>query len=68
MYYIPALKIRGMLDRYANFLEEGGVFIVRMQNLDVEPIVEVIESNYEILDKFLSDQPKAIVLVFRSRD
>ena len=67
IYYFSFPKIKPILDRYAAFLEPGGVFVVRMLNLDVDAVTHLIESNYEVIEKFLSDEPKAIVLVFRPR-
>ena len=69
IYYIPARRIKAMLDQYAKYLNDGGVFIVRMSNGSdkYKPIMDTIESNFEIVEKHLAVQPPAVVLVFRQR-
>lgn len=69
IYYVPRGKIKAMLDRYSKYLKECGVFIMRMYNGSdkYKAIVDTIESNFEVVEKYLSDQPKAIVIVFRQR-
>ncbi len=66
IYYVPSRKIKGMLDRYSKYLKRGGVFIVRMWNGNdkYRPIADTIESNFEVVERYLSDQPKAVVIVF----
>ena len=67
IYYIPWGKIKTMLDRYSKYLKEGGVFIVRMWNGSdkYNTIADTIEDNFEVVEKYLSDQPKAVVIIFR---
>ena len=67
LYYFTMSKIKTMLDRYAHFLQEGGVFIVRMGNIGVDRFIGIIENNYDVIDRYLSEEPKAIILVFRTR-
>jgi hypothetical protein len=55
-----------MLQRYAQYLEHGGVFIVRMADGDkYQDIVETIETHFAVVDKHEADDPKALVLIFR---
>lgn len=65
LFYIPKGRIKGVLDRYANYLKESGVFIVRMCDRNkYKSIVRLIETTYQIVDKSsLSDTN--IILVFR---
>ena len=67
VYYIPWRKIQAMLNKYSGYLKDGGVFIVRMAdgNGRYNTIANTIESNFEVVEKHLSDQPKAVVIVFR---
>jgi SAM-dependent methyltransferase len=68
IYYIRRAKIKPMLERYSKYLKKGGVFIVRMWSADGKygPIVDIIERNFEVVEKHLSDQPaKTVVMVFR---
>ena len=66
IYYVPHRQINAMLQRYAQYLEEGAVFIVRMADGDkYRDIVETIETHFAVVDKHVVDDPKAVVLVFR---
>jgi SAM-dependent methyltransferase len=67
IYYLPRRKIKRMLDRYAEYLKENGVFIVRLHGgSDKNPRVEkIIESNFSVVEKHVSESPSAIVIVFR---
>ena len=69
IYYVPRAKITGMLDRYSKFLKQGGVFIVRMWSGSgkYKAIVETIETNFEVVEKRISDQSETMVIVFRQR-
>jgi hypothetical protein len=43
------------------------VFIVRMADGDkYQDIVETIETHFVVVDKHVADDPKAVVLIFRS--
>jgi SAM-dependent methyltransferase len=65
IYYVPWGKIQGMLDRYSRYLNDDGVFIVRMWNGTgkYKPIAEIIEHSFHVIDRHQSE--RAIVLVFR---
>jgi SAM-dependent methyltransferase len=67
IYYCPAPKIKKMLQRYATFLEPGGVFIVRLWSGrgGYENFVDIIEANFEIVEKNVSGPSETVVLVFR---
>jgi SAM-dependent methyltransferase len=67
IYYVPRAQIGRLLDRYSKYLKVGGVFIVRMWNTTGKDktIVDTIESNAEVLEKYLSDQTTTAVIVLR---
>ena len=69
IYYVPWARIAGMLNRYAGHLERTGVFIVRMASVTgkYKTIVDTIESHFDVVERYVSEQPQAIVLVFRPR-
>jgi len=68
IYYIPRGRITGMLKRYAEYLEEGGVFLARIVSGGTsKAVVETIESRFDVVEKYISGQPGATVLVFRPR-
>lgn len=67
IYYLPKAKIKATLDRYSNFLVEGGVFILRV--LDglgrYKRIIGEVERNFTVIERHVSVSPNAILLVFR---
>ena len=67
IYYIPHGKVPRLLDRYSSYLSEGGVFVVRMLNANgkYSTILDAIDSKFQIVDKHVSKDPLAIVIVFR---
>lgn len=69
IYYVPHGKIVGMLDRYASYLRDTGVFVVRMASGSdkYSAIVNAIENHFDIIEKYVCDQPQAVVIVFRPR-
>jgi SAM-dependent methyltransferase len=67
IYYVPMAKIKVLLVRYAKYLQEHGVFVVRLwagSDKD-KAIVDIIESNFDVVERYLSDKPKQAVIVFR---
>jgi 2-polyprenyl-3-methyl-5-hydroxy-6-metoxy-1,4-benzoquinol methylase len=76
MYHIPMGKIRPILDKYAQHLAPEGVFIVRMYMADKDdgtdkqrPIkmMNIVEENYDVIEKGQYGTAKATVLVFRPK-
>jgi SAM-dependent methyltransferase len=66
IYYVARPNIRPMLERYSKYLKQSGVFIVRMDGRDKRGnIVDIIEGNFDILEKHMHEKPDAVVLVFR---
>jgi SAM-dependent methyltransferase len=66
IYYVPRRHIKTMLQRYAQYLEKDGVFIVRMADGEkYQDIVAIIETTFAVVDRHEADDPKALVLIFR---
>jgi len=67
IYYIPQAKIKAMLNRYSSYLKKSGVFIVRLygDGSEYKMILDTIENNFEVMEKHLSREPRALVIVFR---
>ena len=66
IFYVPVNKIKNMLDGYSPHLKENGNFIVRMCDRDkYGRIVKLIRKNYIIIDEYLENQNRSIILVFR---
>lgn len=68
IYYIPHSKIKSMLDRYACFLKENGVFVVNVSKYGTrkgQQILELIESNFEMLEKYAPSEGEEFVTIFR---
>jgi SAM-dependent methyltransferase len=67
IYYVPRGRVRTMLDRYSKYLNDGGVFIVRISNggAAYKSVVETIESGFDVVEKHVFCQPEAVVIVFR---
>jgi SAM-dependent methyltransferase len=68
LYYFPRFEVKAMLDRYAGFLAETGVFVVRFHDRSkYEPLVSMIARDYEVLERLAPESATEIVLVFRPR-
>ena len=66
IFYIPLGKIKAALDKFSKNLAPGGVFIVRMCDREkYRGILQIIKEGYEIVDEYLPEQVKTIVIVFR---
>ena len=70
MYHVPIGKVKTILDRYARYLKDGGVFVVRLHGGTTKnrpkAMLNIIESEFEIIEK--SQYPEeATVLVFKPR-
>jgi SAM-dependent methyltransferase len=65
--YIPRWKIGEILKRYAKYLDVGGVLIVRLANGNskYKPYIETIRAQFEVLETLRTDEPDAVVIVFR---
>lgn len=67
IYYLPHSSVPRVLHRYADYLHEGGVFILRLAaGVKCAPEVEgIIASNFPVLERHIIDAPPAVILVFR---
>jgi SAM-dependent methyltransferase len=79
MYHVPLGKVKATLDRYSEYLKDGGVFIVRLfvANQDgadtknkyrPSAMLAVMESEFDVLEKRQYEDPgRPTVIVFRPR-
>jgi SAM-dependent methyltransferase len=66
IHYTREGKIKILLDKYSSSLKENGVFIVRMCDSDkYEYIVRIIEENFNIVEKNLVRDSKAVMIAFK---
>lgn len=65
IFYIPKAIIKGVLDRYHDYLKERGVFIVRMcDRKKYQSILHLIDKHYHVLDRSAAGDAN-IIIVFR---
>ncbi len=77
MYHVPLGKVKSTLDRYAPYLKDGGVFIVRLFAADLETstskyrpnaMLEIMANEFEVLEKRQYNQRgQPTVIVFRPK-
>ena len=70
MYHVPMGKITTILDRYAKYLKDGGVFVVRMGSTTKhrpKAMLSIIEGEFEVVEKSQYAEPEATVIVFKPR-
>jgi 2-polyprenyl-3-methyl-5-hydroxy-6-metoxy-1,4-benzoquinol methylase len=66
IFYVPVNKIKNMLDGYSPHLKENGNFIVRMcDRYKYGRIVKLIRRHYTVIEEYLENQNRSIILVFR---
>jgi SAM-dependent methyltransferase len=67
IYYLPQADIQPVLDRYSRFLNPYGVFIVRLWDgrQKHRNIVQMIESNFHVVEQFAPMESQTVVVVFR---
>ncbi len=70
IYYVPFTRIEAMLRRYASFLKESGVFIVRVLEWTGKcgAILELIGTSFDVVQRDYFENPTAAVVVFRPHD
>ncbi len=69
IYYVPVIKIKGVLDRYAGYLKEQGVFVVQVSKFATKrgrKIKEIIERHYTVVDRGPESVSDNYVVVFRN--
>jgi SAM-dependent methyltransferase len=75
MYHIPSGKVKETFDHYSPFLKDGGVFVVRMNTSDgkgghnhrLTSMVEVMEADFNVLEKRQYGESGPTVIVFQPR-
>jgi 2-polyprenyl-3-methyl-5-hydroxy-6-metoxy-1,4-benzoquinol methylase len=77
VYHIPFGQVRPILDKYSKYLNEGGVFIVRLYATDIQTgeiksrvtsKLDLIKGAFDIVESREYDTPgRPTVLVFRPR-
>jgi len=68
VYHVATGELKGLLDRYAQYLTENGVFVVKLiiQNRYTSKArVRIIESAFEVVEKGEHSRDGSTVLVFR---
>jgi SAM-dependent methyltransferase len=66
IWYIPHGTLKAVLDRYKNYLKESGVFVVRMHDREaLAAVVALIRTDYAVIEEYLPNGSKDIVMVFR---
>jgi SAM-dependent methyltransferase len=78
MYHIPFGQVRPILDKYSRYLNDGGVFIVRLYAADIKTgkiksrvtsKLDLIKGAFDIVESCEYDTPgRPTVLVFRPRE
>jgi SAM-dependent methyltransferase len=64
--YIPHLYISDLLHRYQKYLDEQGVFIVRLYDPEkYKAIIELVRKNFHVIEEFIPEDMSVSVLVFR---
>lgn len=69
IYYIKRQRIKATLLRYAHWLKDSGVFIVRIWNGrgKLSQFVEILEGDFEIVEQYCHEDSDTVVLVFKCR-
>jgi SAM-dependent methyltransferase len=76
MYHVPVGQVKRVLDRYARFLTNDGVFIVRLylsgpqgeKRHRPKVVIRAIESEFDVLERAeYDDRSATITVVFRPR-
>lgn len=73
MYHVPVSKIKSTLDRYANYLESGGVFIVRMTTAGgkfgrLKAMEKIMTTDFEVVEKRQFGERGPSVFVLRPHE
>jgi SAM-dependent methyltransferase len=79
MYHVPLGKVKATLDRYSEYLKEGGVIIVRLfassgdrpdgkDKARPAAMLSIMETDFDMLEKARYDVPgQPTVMVFRPK-
>lgn len=65
IYYIQISKVKSVLKKYSEFLDDQGVFIIRLWNSEKHrSITNLINKEYQIIEKFMAKDSKTSVIIF----
>jgi SAM-dependent methyltransferase len=76
MYHVPLGKIKAMLDRFASYLKDEGVFVVRMSTFSLTgdknkarptAMMRLMETEFDVVEKHQNGNSGPTVIVFRPR-
>jgi 2-polyprenyl-3-methyl-5-hydroxy-6-metoxy-1,4-benzoquinol methylase len=79
MYHVPLGKVKATLDRYSEYLKDGGVFVIRLfassgESADGKDkyrpgaMLKIMETEFDVLEKARYDVPgQPVVMVFRPK-
>jgi 2-polyprenyl-3-methyl-5-hydroxy-6-metoxy-1,4-benzoquinol methylase len=75
MYHVPMGQIKSMLNRYSEWLKDGGVFIVRLATTDRDgtpksrptSMIDIIRREFDVVNDCQYAESGATVIVFRPR-
>jgi 2-polyprenyl-3-methyl-5-hydroxy-6-metoxy-1,4-benzoquinol methylase len=75
MYHVPLAKVKSILDHFSKYLNDNGVFIVRMNTTDgkgghkarLAAIMGVMEAEFEVVEKSQYGELGPTVIVFRPK-
>jgi len=67
IYYEPPFTLRKTLERYAAYLDDNGVLVVRLAEgmKSLHKIEQIIADNFRVLERRHSIKPAATIVVFR---
>lgn len=70
IYYLPTSRIKPMLSRYARYLKENGVFIVRMWSAlgRCRAIEELIRKDFRVIDRTPWERNHNVVMVVQIKN
>jgi len=75
MYHVPLAKVKPILDHFSKYLNDNGVFIVRMNTTDgkgshkprLAAIMGVMEADFAVVEKNQYGESGPTVIVFRPK-
>jgi SAM-dependent methyltransferase len=76
MYHVPLGKVKATLDRYSKYLNDGGVFVVRIDTSTGDSgktkyrpkaMVDVMASEFDVVENLQLGKAKTTVIIFRPK-
>lgn len=68
IYYVPLVKLKGVLARYREFLNAGGVFVVDVSTRGTksgDKYRALMEENFQVVERFSPPGSGDFILIFR---